>query len=408
MAAPLTNFKAAGEDLADIYVDRDTVLEEGAVPEEYLSQAGIDAIYAKSLWAWGGNSQGRLGLGDAVQMSSPVQVGNLINWKSLSASINSSIAVKTDGTLWSWGSGASGVLGLNTIINRSSPVQVGSLTDWKSAEVGISHCLAVKTNGTLWSWGSGAFGPLGLNTIINRSSPVQVGSLTDWKFVSSSTATSSVGSHSLAVKTDGTLWAWGGNSQGRLGHNDLINRSSPVRVGSLTGWKFVSAGASASFAIKTDGTLWSWGNGTNGILGLGNTVNRSSPVQVGSLTDWKFMSAGSNDSLLANSSCGAVKTNGTLWSWGVNIGGKLGLNNTTTQSSPTQVGSLTNWKFVSFGYVGSNAVKTDGTLWSWGSGASGVLGLNTIINRSSPVQVGASTNWVTAQVGSNHALARRA
>ena len=146
-------------------------------------------------------------------------------------------------------------------------------------------------------------------------------------------------SHCAAIKTDGTLWAWGLNTDGQLGLNNIAHRSSPVQVGSLTDWKLVAAGSYFAVAIKTDGTLWSWGRGTAiaplgaGALGLGNTAHRSSPVQVGSLTDWKQVSAGAYHTR-------AIKTDGTLWTWGDNTSGQLGLGNTIHRSSPVQVGPL--------------------------------------------------------------------
>jgi alpha-tubulin suppressor-like RCC1 family protein len=194
------------------------------------------------------------------------------------------VARKTDGTLWSWGQNGSGQLGINIgNYDRSSPVQVGALTNWSKISAGTAHCLAVKTDGTLWAWGKNSNGELGINNTYYRSSPVQVGSLTDWLQVSGGNT------HSLAVKTNGTLWAWGNGSQGMLGLNNTIDRSSPVQVGVLTNWVNVSAGNSNSAAIKADGTLWTWGENGDGQLGQNNLTYRSSPVQVGALTAWRLL-----------------------------------------------------------------------------------------------------------------------
>ena len=153
----------------------------------------------------------------------------------------------------------------------------------------------------------------------------------------------------------------------------------------------------------TSGYFYSWGVNADGQLGLGNTTSRSSPVQVGALTNWSRVSAGSLHSL-------AVKTDGTLWAWGRNFSGQLGLGDTASRLSPVQVGLLTNWNQISGGDSHSLAVKTDGTLWSWGlnarlSGGTGQLGLGDIVHRSSPVQVGALTNWSQAAAGTDHSLA---
>jgi len=377
-----SNFKANGTDLDDIFAVRGWFKTGG------------------SLWAWGSNGYfGLLGLNDTIGRSSPTQVGNLAGWKSVSASISvSTFAIKTDGTLWAWGYNLgyayAGQLGLNDTIDRSSPTQVGNLTNWKSVSAGsVRNSFASKTDGTLWAWGNGANGRLGLNNLINRSSPTQVGILTDWKIVASPV------SGGLAIKTDGTLWAWGlGTSN--LGLNDTIDRSSPTQVGNLTNWKSVSTGGAMpdhTLAIKTDGTLWAWGYNGRGSLGLNNLINRSSPTQVGILTDWKNIVAGEGFQ-----SSFAIKNDGTLWAWGSNgFGGRLGLNDTTARSSPTQVGNLTNWKSVSVGYH-TLATKTDGTLWAWGYNRDGRLGIGTegyFASVSSPVQVGSSTNWRSVAVG---------
>jgi alpha-tubulin suppressor-like RCC1 family protein len=409
MAINKVNFSASSEDLADIYISQEEVTNrvyDGSISENALTQDAIDAIFSKSLWSWGRGTFGELGLNSVVNRSSPVQVGALTNWKQVSASgylffaiqRAQSLAVKTDGTLWSWGSNLSGNLGLGNVLNHSSPVQVGTLNGWTSVSAGANHSHAVKTDGTLWSWGAGGFGRLGLNSIIYRSSPVQVGALTDWALVSASLL------HSLAVKTDGTLWSWGAGG-GRLGLGNVLVRSSPVQVGTLTGWASVSAGFRHTLALKTDGTLWSWGDNIVGALGLGNNIYRSSPVQVGSLTNWKSVAAGGTGYFWHSL---AVKTDGTLWSWGSGFIGALGLNSGVSHSSPVQVGALTGWKSVSAGFTSSTSVKTDGTLWNWGLNANGVLGLNDVIPRSSPVQVGSLTDWASVSSNAYHVLARKA
>lgn len=139
----------------------------------------------------------------------------------------------------------------------------------------------------LYAWGLNSSGQVGNGTANNLSSPVQVGSLTDWSQISAG------GEHSAAVKTNGTLWTWGKNSFGQLGQNDIVSRSSPVQVGALTDWAQVSAGLTQfTAAIKTTGTLWTWGDDDGGNLGQNSVVDRSSPVQVGALTNWAQVSAG--------------------------------------------------------------------------------------------------------------------
>ena len=285
--------------------------------------------------------------------------------------------------LYTWGFGLSGALFLNESVYRSSPTQVASETNWNKISVGYFNLMATKNDGTLWTAGYGTRGQLGTNSRVHVSSPVQLGSGTDWSEIFSGYQSS------LAIKTDGTLWSWGWNDMGQLGLNDTILRSSPVQVGSGTTWSKISQSKSGNgfqgFAIKTDGTLWSWGKNERGQLGIGTRVYRSSPTQVGALTSWsKVCSAGLHTL--------ATRTNGTLWSWGHNEHGRLGHNNLIYRSSPVQVGTDTNW-LTPYGMYSSSAIKTNGTLWTWGYNDAGGLGFNDRVSRSSPTQVGTDTNW---------------
>jgi alpha-tubulin suppressor-like RCC1 family protein len=363
------------------------------------------AVGTTQLWSWGVNNVGQLGLGNTIDRSSPVQVGALTDWSSISGGMATfSIAIKTNGTLWAWGLNTSGQLGLGNQTSRSSPVQVGALTDWSKISGGYNFTSAIKTDGTLWSLGGvNSFGQLGQNDQYARSSPVQIGALTSWSIISS-------GSHSLAVKTDGTLWAWGANSRGQCGQGDTTNNKfAPVQIGTGTSWSSAVAGSGFSLAVKTDGTLWSWGVNASGQLGQGDIVNRSSPVQVGALTSWSSKMTASGVGILFGHVL-AVKTDGTLWSWGHNGSGSLGQGDVVNRSSPVQVGALTTWNecsckvIHSYGFGISAAIKTNGTLWTWGrNDFGGALGLSDVVNRSSPVQVGALTTWSSVSTIGNAA-----
>jgi alpha-tubulin suppressor-like RCC1 family protein len=360
-----------------------------------------------SLFTWGRNELvgshpgGNLGLGDTFNRSSPTQVGSSSTWSKLSMARALGAAIKTNGQLWMWGGAAQGVLGQNNTVSHSSPVQVGALTTWSQVEIirgSLTHnaCSALKTDGTLWTWGSSNRGQLGNNSSaagLYRSSPVQIGSSTDWSQIAG-------GGYSWAgIKTGGTLWMWGYGNQGNMGQNDTVSRSSPTQVGALTTWSKVAVGGRGGStykncaAIKTDGTLWIWGNGQFGQLGLNNTDSQSSPVQLGSLTTWAQASA-------SGTFCHAIKTDGTLWAWGNNFAGMLGigLGYGNNRSSPVQVGALTTWSQVSNGSGFCAARKTDGTLWSWGSGGYGRRGSGDTNGVYSPVQIG-SRNWSTLSCG---------
>jgi alpha-tubulin suppressor-like RCC1 family protein len=352
------------------------------------------------LYAWGVGNGGALGFA-AGYVSSPVQVGTLTNWSVIAiggydTTSSCSSSVKTDGTLWSWGDNAQGQLGLGNTTAYSSPKQIGALTTWSTVSLGYKISAAITTTGQLYAWGYNNVGQLGLGDTTDRSSPVQVGSLTTWLKVSAG------GYHMAAIKTDGTIWVWGGNNTGALGIGNTTNYSSPKQIGALTNWANISCASQCTVAVKTDGTMWSWGKNTAGNLGIGNRTSYSSPKQIGSLTDWSQIANGGLIYLGEYVNCLAVKTNGTLWAWGKNTYGDLGLGNSTSYSSPKQVGSLTDWLKVSSGYNFGSALKTDGTLWAWGRNNAGQLGINNTTNYSSPKQIGISTTWKTLATGTGY------
>jgi alpha-tubulin suppressor-like RCC1 family protein len=358
-----------------------------------------DLFRQPALWSWGYNYFGQLGVNDTTTRSTPVTtlLGGT-NWKSVAGGNLHTIAIKTDGTLWSWGSNSYGALGVNDITNRYTPVTtlLGG-TNWKSVAGGQYHTIALKTDGTLWSWGVNNNGQLGVNDTTHRSTPVTtlLGG-TNWKSVAGGQY------HTIALKTDGTLWSWGYNPYGTLGVNDNTNRSTPVTtlLGG-TNWKSVAAGNYQTIAIKTDGTLWSWGYNAFGILGVNNTAHRSTPVTtlLGG-TNWKSVAGGNNHTI-------ALKTDGTLWSWGLNNNGQLGVNDTTQRNTPvTTLLGGTNWKSVAAASYHNIAIKTDGTLWSWGYNPYGQLGVNDTTSRSTPVTtLLGGTNWKSVAGGQYHTIA---
>ena len=297
------------------------------------------------------------------------------------------------GGLWSWGRNSDGELGDNSIADKSTPVQtITAGTNWKSVAGGSSHTAAIKTDGTLWLWGRNSDGELGDNSIADKSTPVQtITAGTNWKSVAGGS------SHTAAIKTDGTLWLWGRNSDGELGDNSIADKSSPVQtVLGGTDWKSVVVGRFYTGAIKTDGTLWTWGSDFYGQLGDNSVVDKSTPVQVaGAGTNWKLMSAGVRHTA-------AIKTDGTLWVWGGNgFFGQLGDNSTLNKSTPVQtITAGTNWRLVATGRYHTAGIKTDGTLWTWGINSDGGLGDNSIVSKSTPVQtITAGTNWKSVSCG---------
>jgi alpha-tubulin suppressor-like RCC1 family protein len=369
--------------------------EFGDIEDYFVSDYQlIDQYIGDQLWTWGQNSLGQLGINDTTNRSTPVTTfAGGTNWKQVDGGRNHTAAIKTDGTLWTWGQNSYGTLGINNTTNRSTPVTtfLGG-TNWKSVACGYYHTTAIKTDGTLWTWGQNSYGTLGINASGNRTTPVTTfAGGTNWKFVACGRF------FTAAIKTDGTLWTWGRNNSGRLGDNTIIARSTPVTtfLGG-TNWKQVDGGSEHTAAIKTDGTLWTWGNNSFGQLGINDTTSRSTPVTTfAGGTNWKSVVCG-------NDYTAAIKTDGTLWTWGYNGYGILGINASGgTRITPvtTFLGG-TNWKSVSGGLLHTAAIKTDGTLWTWGYNYTGELGINNEFNRITPVTTFAGgTNWKQVACG---------
>ena len=300
-------------------------------------------------------------------------------------------------TLSTWGYGGNGQLGTNDTTNRNTPVTTfAGGSNWKQVDTGLYHTAAIKTDGTLWTWGYNPYGPLGTNDTTDRATPVTTfAGGTNWKQVGGGYY------HTVAIKTDGTLWTWGINNYGQLGTNDTTDRATPVTTfAGGTNWKQVSGGGIHTAAIKTDGTLWVWGINGDGGLGTNDTATRSTPVTTfAGGTNWKQVSCGSYHTA-------AIKTDGTLWTWGYNPYGPLGTNDTTDRATPvTTFAGGSNWKSVTGGSH-TTAIKTDGTLWTWGRNAYGQLGTNDTTQRLTPVTTFAGgTNWKSVTGGWIHTAA---
>lgn len=350
-------------------------------------------ITSSCLFSWGS----ALLNGTSVNRSSPVCITAASEWRDVSAGRYHSISLDRSGVIWTWGCNYAGQLGTGTTLLRSSPGSViGGFTDWCQVSAGGAHTAAIRTNGSLWTWGSNYYGRLGDGTVTSRSSPVSViGGFGDWCQVSAGQG------HTAAVRLNGTIWTWGENSSGRLGDGAYTAQSSPVSVvGGFTDWCQVSAGGLHTAAVRSNGSLWTWGANNSGQLGDGTSSARSSPGSIiGGFTDWCQVSTGYLNTV-------AIRMNGTLWAWGDNISGQLGDGTTIGKSSPVSVaGGFTDWCQVSAGRYSTVAIKTNGTLWMWGDNIVGQLGDGTTASRSSPVAVvGGITSWCAASVGRNAAF----
>jgi alpha-tubulin suppressor-like RCC1 family protein len=259
-----------------------------------------DAQAQVEVSAWGDNAFGQLGDGTATQRNTPTQLSGFSGVQTIAGGFYHSLALKSDGTLWAWGRNNYGQLGTGTTTDSNTPVkvsEVSGLSGVQAIDGGFYHSLALKSDGTLWAWGYNKYSQLGAGTTTDSSTPVKVIGLSDVKAISSG------GHHGLALKNDDTLWAWGKNEFGALGDGTTTNSSTPVQVKGPNGEGFLSdvqasaGGQLYSLALKKDGTVWAWGRNNWGQLGDGTTTQRNTPVQVRGLSDVKAIGAGHYHSL---------------------------------------------------------------------------------------------------------------
>ena len=360
------------------------MLQTTTVAIQYVPKISTGDSYSVALkndgivWDWGDNYGGQLGDGTTINQSTPVQVRSLTGIISIATGYYHTLALKDDGTLWAWGVNGNGQLGDGTEGNlKMTPVPVSDLTGVTTVAAGCVHTVALKNDGTVWAWGWNGLGQLGDGTENNqRATPVQVSGITGVTAVAGGQA------HSVALKNDGTVWAWGDNEYGQLGDGTTTNRLTPVQVSGLTDVTAVSVGGGChSIALKNDGTVWAWGQNAFGGLGDGTENNqRTTPVQVNGLTGVIALAAGISYSV-------ALKNDGTVWAWGWNGKGQLGDGTTTKRTTPVQVSDLTGVTAVAAGGSHCVALKNDGTLWAWGYNHHGQLGDGTTTDRTTPVQV---------------------
>jgi alpha-tubulin suppressor-like RCC1 family protein len=354
--------------------------------------------------AWGDNSNGQLGNGTTTNSDTPVPVNTLSGLTAIAGGEDHSLALRNDGTVRAWGYNDYGQLGNGTTTSSDTPVQVvgpggsGVLANAVAIAGGEYHSLALRSDGTVWAWGFGADGELGNGMTTYSDTPVQVAGTGGSGYLTGVVAIAGGWQHSLALKSDGTVWAWGDNYNGQLGNGTTTSSDTPVQVvgpggsGTLTNVVAIAGGGYYSLALKNDGTVWAWGYNGVGQLGNGTTAESDTPVQVvgpggsGALTNVVAIAGGGYYSL-------ALKSDGTVWAWGSNEFGDLGNGSTTNTDAPVQVlglggsGFLTGVVAIAGEEYDSLALRSNGTVWAWGYNALGGLGNGTTTNSDTPVEV---------------------
>ena len=362
-----------------------------AAPNKSMIAAGHDHALAirqdGSLWVWGKNDLGQLGLGtyDDIAHPKPTRIGTGTNWVAVAAGANHSLALKADGSLWAWGYNYYGQVGQQTPgALQITPIQVGG-TGWAAVAAGGDYSLGLKTDGYLWAWGNNHYGQLGLTADdLAHPTPTPVGT--------GYFAIAAAFDHNLGLNTDGYLYACGFNNYGQLGLGTANDGYHSTRTPVGTGYVTVAAGGNTSLTLKADNSLWTWGINNYGQLGLGDTytdfTNPNPQAVIG--TNW-VAAAGGGDAFSLG-----LKADGSLWAWGNNEYCQLGqgIADSNAHRTPIRVGTAANWVAIAAGFAHSLGLKADGSLWAWGNNSNGQLGLGDTTNRFSPTKV-----WPRANPG---------
>ncbi|PJJ54726.1 RCC1 domain-containing protein [Hymenobacter chitinivorans] len=380
----------AGSGMAQTPTTSPFVAVDGSVATYYTMALRADG----SLWSWGINRDGQLGYPTTTEISpTPQEVkilaatGPRTVWTQVTAGANTAFALRSDGSLWAWGTnyGRYGN-GNQTSPGGTSPTAIphpataAAGTVWTQVEAGSVHTLASRSDNTLWAWGSNSSGALGDGSGLSQSAPILIPTPTGAAPGTRWTQLSCGSSYSMALRSDGTLWGWGENYFGALGVSTNQNSFTPVPITQIpapagaaagTTWTRVVAGNDHTLAMRSDGSLWVWGNSGSTNLAMQRVAV---PATAPASAQWVDFAAGYIFS-------GALLSDGTLWTWGSNLDGQLGLNSTTFQSTPRQEFTRSRWTKVTMGSSFTLALDPQGLVYGSGYNVQGSLGDGTTINR---------------------------
>jgi alpha-tubulin suppressor-like RCC1 family protein len=328
----------------------------------------------------------------------PGQQASSFRATSIAACAGHSVILHQEGSVWGWLNNNLNI-GSNPQFAFGRPAQTDRGTNWATVATGWQTVAGIKHDGSLWVWGNGTQGLWGDKALQITMTPTQVGTDSDWGSVAAGN------DFFAALKRDGTLWTWGGNRYGQVGDGtgagkdyEQAGKKAPVQIGANTNWVMLRARVFRATALKSDGSLWAWGWNVYGELGDGSYEPRNAPVRVGKENDWAAVFVGNNHTL-------AIKRDGGLWTWGENVEGQLGDGTKIKKSYPIPVGKDHDWLMAAGGGYHTLALKKDGSLWAWGLNTSGQLGDGTRLSRLTPVRIGWSKDWVTIAAGENHSVA---
>jgi alpha-tubulin suppressor-like RCC1 family protein len=354
---------------------------------------GIDKT--GQVWGWGWNGSGQLSNLNS-QKCTPISIlGNKKTFCQINAGNNHTIGIDKNGLIWGWGYNGMGQLGDNSTTQRNTPVSIlGNIKTFCQISAGHYHTIGIDKTGQIWSWGFNPFGNLGDNSTTQRNTPVSI--LGNKKTFCQITAGSQ---YTLGIDKTGQVWGWGWNGYGQLGINSTINRSTPVSIlGNKKTFCQINAGDSHTIGIDKTGQVWSWGDNSNGQLGINSTINRSTPVSIlGVKKTFCQITAGQNHTIV-------IDKTGQVWGWGYNGSGQLGNNSTTSRLTPVSIlGNKKTFCQITAGSQYTLGIDKTGQVWGWGYNRFGQLGINSSINKSTPVSIlGNKKTFCQINAGNNN------